>query len=509
MASIIPGSAAASAPRARARSLVVAALLAGTVLGGSVFAWHDARSQAFPPAPNALATHPGERAGFARLVSQVKPAVVTIAASGPATAEVEESDVPAFPPGSPFNDMLRRFLEQQGGAARARPVRALGSGFVIDPDGYIVTNNHVVSQANTIMVRLEDEREFPARLVGRDARSDLALLKIDAPSPLPAVALGDSDTAQIGDWVIAVGNPFGLGGTVTAGIVSARGRDIGSGPDDQFIQVDAPINRGNSGGPLFDQDGKVIGVNTAIVSPSGGSVGIGFAVPSNVVKRVVADLRANGHVDRGWLGVSVQALTPDLAKGLASPVSSGALVAAVSPDSPAAHAGLQAGDVVTAIDDRPIASGRELAREIGGARAGTEIALKVVRAGQPHVMRLRVGTDPASAAAARTEAAVGNGPRLGVVLAPLSPDLRRSLKLGAGVEGVVIDRVQPGSAADQAGLRPGDVVTAVAGAPVRDPDQAGAAIREGLVRKDRPLVLQVRREGGAMFVAIPTPSAAG
>ncbi|WP_270939327.1 S1C family serine protease, partial [Falsiroseomonas oryzae] len=277
-------------------------------------------------------------AGFAELVRAVRPAVVQITASGQA---------PRGPAGMP-----------NPGAGRGQ---AVGSGFVIDAAGHIVTNNHVVEGAQRLMVRLDDGRELQARLIGRDPRTDIALLKVEAGAPLPFVALGDSDRAEPGDWVVAMGNPFGLNGTVTTGIVSAIGRDIGAGPYDEFIQVDAPINQGNSGGPLFSQDGGVIGVNTAIFSPTGGSVGIGFAVPSNLVKRVVADLQAHGRVERGFVGVATQPVDAAMAAALKLPAreggtARGALVASVERDSPAAKAGLRPGDVVTAIDGKPVTS---------------------------------------------------------------------------------------------------------------------------------------------------------
>src|SRR5690606_30845822 len=285
---------------------------------------------------------------FSDLVKKVSPAVVNIAST-------QETQMPrglpglpfSAPEGSPFREFFERFNEQFGerfGAPSVRRATALGSGFIIDPEGYVVTNNHVIDGASEVSVRLDDETAYPAEIVGTDPATDLALLKIDVGKRLPSLVLGDSDKAEVGDWVLAVGNPFGLGGSVTAGIISARGRNIQAGPYDDFLQIDASINRGNSGGPLFNLDGEVIGVNTAIYSPNGGSVGIGFAIPSNMVKSVVTQLREHGSVERGWLGVQIQNVTPDLAEALGLEEAAGALVAAVTPGSPAEEAGIRTGD---------------------------------------------------------------------------------------------------------------------------------------------------------------------
>jgi serine protease Do len=360
---------------------------------------------AFAPG-GAQARLPGE--SFAPLVQQVSSAVVNIAA----IREVAGRDAPAqgaIAPGSPMEEFLRRFgaplPQRERPDAQPRRATALGSGFVIDPAGYVVTNNHVVADAKEIAVTFADGRQLNARLVGRDDKTDLALIKVESAAPLPAVAWGDSDRVQVGDWVLAVGNPFGLGGTVTAGIVSARGRDIQAGPYDDFLQLDAPINQGNSGGPAFDMSGRVIGVNTAIYSPNGGSVGIGFAIPAAVARPVIDALRETGRIERGWIGVSVQPLTPDLATGLGLATGQdGALVAQLEPNGPAARAGLRQGDVVVAIDGRPVNRLRDLPRAIAAVKPGATASVDILRRGTAMQVPVVVGSTRAAERAARAAA---------------------------------------------------------------------------------------------------------
>ena len=329
---------------------------------------------------------------FAPLVSKVKPAVVQITSlSG---GQAVRQDIPELE--GPFGDMLRRYYEQQGRTFSTPQQRALGSGFIVDPAGYIVTNNHVIDGAREVSVTLSDGTEHRARVIGRDDKTDVALIKIDAGHDLPFVAFGNSDEAHEGDWVLAVGNPYGLGGTVTAGIISAHGRNINEGPYDDFLQIDAPINPGNSGGPLFNQSGQVVGIDTAIYSPSGGSVGIGFAVPSNVAKSVVAQLRKNGSVTRGWLGVSMQSLTPSLAKAVGLTEAKGVLVDEVTPDSPAAVAGLRQGDVITAYNGRSIQDGRDLALAVADTPAGERASLSIWRDARTASLSVLVRSQPAT-----------------------------------------------------------------------------------------------------------------
>jgi serine protease Do len=484
----------------RRNAAFAAVLMAGTALGGGG-AWLVAppRAEAQAVNPPAISTPQAPLPGFGDLVARVKPAVVTIIATERAQAAQMASP---FPEGSPQDRMFRRYFGSPGEGA-ARSAKALGSGFLIDGGGHIVTNNHVVEGATAVTVTLDDGRELEAAIVGRDPRTDLALLKVDAGKPLPFLDLGDSDAARPGDWVVAVGNPFGLGGSVTAGIVSARGRDIQSGPYDDFLQIDASINRGNSGGPLFALDGSVIGVNTAIFSPSGGSVGIGFAIPSNMVRSVVAQLQAKGHVERGFLGASTQPVDPTMAEALNLPKPEGALVAQVQPGSPAAKAGLKPGDVVTAVGDAAIGTPRELARTIADLPPGTRTSLKALRAGEETRLNVTLAALQDGQGKAG-EAAPGEAsqPRIGLALATVEQARRAGADIPASTRGAVVAEVQPGSPAAEAGLRPGDVIQGVGNRPVHDPGQAVGAIRDS---KGEAVALQILRDGQHAYVAVRTP----
>jgi serine protease Do len=456
---------------------------------------------AFAPAP-AAARGAGE--SFAPLVREVSPAVVNIAASRDAQPrDVAQPQRPAPVPGSPLEEFLRRF-GGPGSRPDAAPRRAtaLGSGFVVDPAGYIVTNNHVAGEATDISVTFADGRQLKARLVGRDEKTDLALLKVESDRPLEAVRWGDSDAVQVGDWVLAVGNPFGLGGTVTAGIVSARGRDIQAGPYDDFLQLDAPINQGNSGGPAFDMQGAVIGVNTAIYSPNGGSVGIGFAIPSAIARPVVEELRARGRVERGWIGVAVQPLTPEIALGLGlQATQDGALVAQVEPGSPAAIGGLRQGDVVVGVDGKPVNRLRELPRAIAATKPGASATLDILRRGAAMQVTLRVGATPQAERAAADEPA-------GLAFAPLTAELRARLDLPAEARGAAIAQVREGSVAQRAGLAPGDLVVEVGGEKVESPEQAARAIAAARARHAASVLLLVDRHGAERYVALRLPHGA-
>ncbi|HEY4251319.1 MAG TPA: DegQ family serine endoprotease [Roseomonas sp.] len=492
-------------PRQRRGAALAAVLLAGTAISGFA-GWLAVPALAQQATPIAAVTAPAlQLPGFADLVTHVRPAVVTITAT-----ERQQADRTAspFPEGSQQDRMFRRYFGGQGGEGPARQVQALGSGFIIDAEGHIVTNNHVVNGATQVKVTLDDGRELPARIVGRDPRTDLALLQVDAGAPLPFLNLGNSDQARPGDWVVAVGNPFGLGGTVTAGIVSARGRDIHSGPYDDFLQIDAPINRGNSGGPLFGLDGSVIGVNTAIFSPSGGSIGIGFAIPSNLVRSVVAQLQQNGHVERGFLGASTQPVDATMARALHLPHAEGALVAQVEPDSPASRAGLRAGDVVTAVGDTQIRSPRELARAIGDMHAGTETTLTTRRNGQETQLQVRLAALREQQTADAGDPAGKNQERgrLGFALATIEEAQQAGLAVPRGLEGAVVAAVRPNSPAAEAGLRPADVIVAVGGTDVHNADQAAAAIRDALRTNDGAVALRLMRDGQQAFVAVQAPA---
>jgi serine protease Do len=454
--------------------------------------------------------------GYADLVEQVAPAVVFIEVTSVAEApqQMARPGMPPFPPGSPLEEFFERFgIPMPEGMRPPGPMpdqpetrRGLGSGFIIDPEGYIVTNHHVIADATEITVRLDDGRDFTADLVGSDPQTDLALLRIEAGDPLPYVSFGDSGRVRPGDNVIAVGNPFGLGGTVTAGIVSAVARDIQAGPYDEFIQIDAAINRGNSGGPLFNEEGEVIGVNTAIFSPTGVNVGIGFAVPSNLAQDIVSQLKETGRVERGWLGVQLQPMTDDLAAAVGLDEATGALIAAVQPDSPAEAAGFRAGDVILRYGDREITELRDLPRLVGGTRAGTEVEIEIWRDGARETLDVtiaRLEPEEPALAAAPTEPAEpeeADAPRLGIAVAPLDETTRSLAGIEEGIEGVLVAGVDPqGPSAGQ--LRSGDVIRSVQGRDVTSPDELASVLDE--VAEDREAVLlRVWRGGAERFVGI-------
>lgn len=504
--------------RRRLRNTVAALMLGTTVLTGTALVAGPpvsfAATTTEPANANTAAQLPGS---FAPLVRKVQPAVVTIMAAqggghAERTAEAERGtpDLP-FPPGSPFEEFFRRFQDQlgpQGQRPEPRGERggvSLGSGFIIDAGGYVVTNNHVVDGAREVTVTLDDGTLLPAQVVGHDEKTDLALLKVSSDTPLPYLAFGDSDKAAVGDWVVAVGNPFGLGGTVTTGIVSARGRNINAGPYDDFIQTDAAINRGNSGGPMFNAAGEVIGINTAIFSPSGGSVGIGFAIPSNLAKAVVAQLRDHGHVERGWLGVAVQQVTPELAAGLGRDKAEGALVAQVTPGSPADKAGLHQGDLILGFDGKPVHSMRDLTLRVAETKSGESVAVQVLRDGSERTVTVEIGRlkeeRVASAGGHRTESAAATTVK-GLALAPLTAAARERLGIGAEVKGVVVTRVD-----GDAPIQPGDVIEKVGDAVVASPADVSKHVHEAEKAGRKAVLLLVNRDGADTFVALPLRAA--
>jgi serine protease Do len=449
---------------------------------------------------------------FTKLVKAVTPAVVSIdvhlkldqTADDQGPGEQDAPQIPGFPPGFPFGMQGMQPQQQQA-------VEAKGAGFIIDASGTVVTNNHVVKDAKTVSVTLSDGATYPAKIIGTDPKTDLAVLRIQAGHPLPYVQLGNSSTVEPGEWVVAMGNPFGLGGTVTAGIVSALGRDIGDGPYDRFIQIDAPINEGNSGGPLFDQQGQVIGINTAILTPTGGSVGIGFAIPSNDVKRVVTQLIATGKVVRGYLGVEAQAISPEIAQAMglpsSDPTKDGALVATVAPHSPAFGAGLKQGDVITKVNGQAVTSPGDLASDIASVNPGASTEITFMRGGKTQHVTVAVATMPANENAdfntgPNAQAPGGNHAALGLTLAPLSPDIQQHLNLPQGVTGAVIAAVKPNSPADMVGLQPGDVLVGVGDTDVTSPNQAVALIRSARKSGAGAVALRIVRNGEALFVGI-------
>ncbi len=467
-----------------------------------------------PPAP-ALATVPPtpfavERPdSFAQLVKAVQPAVVNIAT----TSRVETATMPEFrfPEGSPFERYFRDFFGHgfpgQPEMGPAPEARALGSGFIIDPEGYVVTNNHVIDKAEEITVTLNGGDHYPAKIVGRDPKTDLALLKIDADEPLPYVEFGDSGSAEVGDWVIAVGNPFGLGGSVSAGIISARGRDIQSGPFDDYLQIDAPINRGNSGGPLFDRNGKVIGVNTAIYSPSGGNVGIGFAIPSSMAETIVTQLKESGQVERGFLGVQIQEVSEEIAQSLDLNQARGALIASVEADGPAKEAGLETGDLILEFNGQKVERLKDLPRLVAAAKAGEKAEVRILRDGKERTVKVRVGRMPGEETTAMKSSGSKNSEkaRLGVTLAPLTPEYRQRLRLADDAEGVVIVDVDRNGPAAREGLRAGDVIKRVGNKKVTKPEDVIEALEN--LAKRKAVLLLISRQGNDRFIAVPLDKA--
>ena len=453
--------------------------------------------------------------GFADLVEQVAPAVVNISTTRRTNGvEGPEFPLPQFPPGSPFEDFFREFFDREQREAPRRQPRetfSLGSGFVIDPSGFVVTNNHVIAEADEIKVIFSDNAEYAATLIGRDPQTDLALLKIEGDDPFPHVGWADSDAIRVGDWMIAIGNPFGLGSTVTAGIVSARGRDIRAGPYDDFIQVDAAINRGNSGGPSFTLDGDVFGVNTAIFSPSGGNVGIGFAIPANLARPVIASLMEHGRVIRGWLGVRIQSVTPEIAESLGLPEAEGALVASVTPGGPAAGSDIEAGDVILEFDGKRISAMRGLPRIVAETEVGKAVEVEIWRRGERQTVQVTLGELPsddelAQLGTGRTPSDVpmdrAELPELGLTVAAITGELREMFSLDDDVQGVVILEVAGGSSAAEQRLRPGDVILEVGQNAVTSPPEVAGYVAEEKAAGKRSVLLLVDSQGELKFVAL-------
>ena len=435
---------------------------------------------------------------FADLVDELLPVVVNIS-----TSQVVESQRGP----EEFEEFFREFFERRGGEPpQRRRQNSLGSGFIIDSSGYIVTNHHVIAEADEITVRLSDDTSLEATVVGSDEKTDLALLKVEPTKPLPATQWGDSDATRIGDWVIAIGNPFGLGGTVTAGIVSARQRDINAGPYDDFIQTDAAINRGNSGGPMFNLDGDVIGINSAIFSPSGGSIGIGFAIPANMAKNIVQQLRDGGIVKRGWLGVRIQTVTDELAEGLRLEDAKGALVASVTEGGPAEAAGIQQGDVILEFDGREIGEMRKLPRMVAETPIGKDVDVVIWRKGERQTVQVNLGELKEAEVAAATTGPVtsdkGEVDALGLSLAQITPTLREQFELDEKTEGVVITDVDAEGTGAEKGLRPGDVIVEVDQEQVGSPAEVAEKVEKAQDEGFRVVTLLVFRQGDFQWVAV-------
>jgi serine protease Do len=468
-------------------------------------------------APAAVAGESTPR-DFSELAAKVTPAVVNVAVTMKAESDDEGMQMSDRDHSGNQQEMMEEFMRQFGerfgqkGRVQKTPqkTQAVGTGFIVDPSGIVVTNFHVAGKADSITVTLQDGRKLPAKLLGGDEKTDLAVLKVESSKPLPYVEFEDGNKVKVGQPVMAIGNPFGLGGTVTTGIVSARGRDIQSGPFDDYIQTDAAINRGNSGGPLFDMDGKVIGINTAIFSPSGGSIGLGFAIPSSLAQPVVNQLKDHGRVERGLLGVQIQPVTDEIANSLSLGSSNGALVAQVEPDSAAMKAGIKSGDVIKSVDGKDIATIRDLTRTIGAAQPGSTVKIGLMRDGKDMTVSAKLGDSTPSKQAAKADeqqpqekAQPGS---FGFSLAPLSPDTRQQLGVKEGVNGALIAAVEPGSPADEQGLKAGDVLQQVGRETVSDAKDAVAKLKDAKASK-KPVLMKIYREGMTRFVAV-SPRAA-
>jgi len=496
----------------------VAGIGAALLLAGPNGYWPPAFGTTTASAADSTLQHP---TGFSDIVAKVKPAVISVRVKIPGSAEPammqengqgngdDQEQIPAQP-GSPLDKFMQQFGDQNGQQfGRNAPqshetIIGEGSGFFISPDGYAVTNNHVVDHARSVQVTTDDGTIYTAKVVGTDPKTDLAVIKVDGKADFPYVKFADQ-SPKIGDWVVAVGNPFGLGGTVTAGIVSARGRDIGAGPYDDYVQIDAPINKGNSGGPAFDVDGNVIGVNTAIYSPSGGSVGIGFDIPADTAKMVVAQLEKTGHVTRGWLGVQIQPVTAGIADSLGLKKAAGAMVDQPQSDSPAAKAGIESGDVITAVNGTPVKDARDLARTIGTMAPDSAVKLDIIRQGEEKTVSLTLAQMPSDQKVADADS--GNGqptrgvPHLGLQVAPANE------VSGAGSQGVVVTAVDPDGPAAEQGFQTGTVILDVGGKSVASAGDVRNALTEAKAQGKHEVLMRVKMGDATRFVALPLGNA--
>lgn len=473
---------------------------------------HDAHARDVQPLQNAPSS-------FADLAEQLLPAVVNVS-STQRVKEIDDAgmpDLPPFPPGSPFEDFFEDFMDQRGsrnngGIAPALPAASLGSGFIIDAEnGYIITNNHVVKDADEIRITLHDDSTIPAEIVGRDEKIDIAILKVTTDKKLEAVKFGNSDKMRVGDWIVAIGNPFGLGGTVTSGIISARQRDINSGPYDDYLQTDASINRGNSGGPMFDLDGNVIGINTAIFSPTGGSVGIGFAIPSNLAKPVVDQLIKFGRTKRGWLGVRIQTVTDEIAESLGLDKARGALIASTTPGGPAEAAKLQAGDIVLEFDGKPVVDMRALPRIVAETPIDKAVSLTYWRDGREVKAKVEIGElekaedNGLLASNSKPQTKVEKSEKvknIGMSITSLNNALRNQYNVPDDVDGVLITKVDPKGEAAEKGLNAGDVIVEINQKPVTSIKEFTTVMKKAIKSKRSSVLLLINHEGDVKFVAL-------
>ncbi|MBL4805612.1 MAG: DegQ family serine endoprotease [Alphaproteobacteria bacterium] len=451
---------------------------------------------------------PAQHGGFADIVEDLIPAVVNISSTHNFDQAQDYPELPQFPEGSPFQDFFEEFMERRQGMP-FEPQASLGSGFVIDAEnGYIITNNHVVRDADEVRVTFHDDETLTAEVIGTDEKTDLAVLKVETDKELTQVEFGESSVLRVGDWVVAIGNPFGLGGTVTAGIISARQRDINAGPYDDFLQTDASINRGNSGGPMFDMHGKVIGINTAIFSPSGGSVGIGFAIPSELAAPVIEQIIKFGRTRRGWLGVRIQSVTDEIAESLGLDSPHGALVASVTPEGPAEVAQLKAGDIIMEVNDQPIDEMRALPRIVAGLPIGSTAKVKYWREGKMDIADVKIGelekAEEEGLLTAGSE--IGDGglkiDNVGVSVKELTKSLRDEFGIGPSVNGVIISNIQPRSEAARKGLSIGDVIVEINQQEVSDPQEVADIIKNAAGNGRPSVLLLINREGEVRFLAL-------
>jgi serine protease Do len=446
---------------------------------------------------------------FADLAARLLPSVVNIS-----TTQVLEGhpgiEVPVLPPGSPFEEFFKEFMERSQPEQRQRRATSLGSGFFFDNDGHVITNNHVIQDAEEIAVILNDDTRLDAKVIGRDPKTDIAVLKVEPVARIQPVTFGDSDDVRVGDWVIAIGNPFGFGGTVTAGIISARGRDINAGPYDDFLQSDASINRGNSGGPMFNLDGEVIGINTAIYSPSGGSVGIGFAIPSAGAKSVIEQLIAFGEVKRGWLGVRIQTVTDQIAEAIGLDEAAGALVASVIEDGPAKSADIRPGDVILSFDGRPVDQMRRLPRIVAETEVGKTVDVTIWRNNEKVSTKVTVGALDAEEEAVATATPAPSGSPgssraiegLGMTVAAIDKQTRQRYELADDAKGVVVTEVDPAGPAAEQNIRPGDLITEVLHEPVGDPKDLEKKLAAAKKADRSSILLLVEDANGPRFVGV-------
>ncbi|MER8750609.1 DegQ family serine endoprotease [Mesorhizobium sp. M1050] len=499
------------------RHRVAALLGAALIVSPFVMSFAQSEGNTVPTTQTPVAGLTAPNGSFAPIVAADKPAVVTITTVTKAEPGTT-SDASPFDGGSPFDDYFRQFFGDQGMPMPKTPpqqqpqrAEALGSGFLVGADGIIVTNNHVIDGATSIKVALDDGTELPAKLVGRDAKNDLAVLKVKADNPLPTVKWGDSDKLMPGDQVLAFGNPFGIGTTVTAGIVSARGRDLHSGPFDDFIQIDAPINHGNSGGPLIDVAGNVVGINAAIYSPNGGSVGVGFAIPSDQAQKVVAKLMKDGSIQYGYLGVEIQPVTADVASAIGLDHAAGALVSRVNDGSPAARAGVEAGDVITSFAGQDVKDPKDLSRAVADVAPGARETLNIWRKGKAVDISVDVGRNTDDVKTASLEdgsgaPGVGQGSRvaaIGLGLMDITPDIREQMNLAHNQRGAIVASVNPDKAAAASGIQAGDIIVAVNQVPVKSARQVTQAIAQAGKSGKKSVLLLVERDGGQIYVAVP------